>query len=64
MDTNFDKTSKMQNCTAFDGAARIAQGPYLDVALRINDYGRRNTTASLLVFDDETGAQIDFDLSG
>ena len=64
MEPNADKTSQIQNCTAFDGAARIAQGPYLDVALRIKDYGRRNTTASVLVFDDESGAQIDFDLSG
>jgi len=64
MENNPKKTSTVRCCTAFDGAARIAQGSYLDVALRIKDYGRRNTTASVLVFDDETGAQIDFDLSG
>src|SRR4051794_26659620 len=58
------RTSEVHSCTAFDRAVRIVQGSYLDVALRINDYGRRNKTASLLVFDDETGAQIDFDLSG
>src|SRR4051812_21451328 len=64
MAPNPQATSKTQSCTAFDGAARIAQGSYLDVALRVRDYGHKNTAASLLVFDDATGKQIDFDLRG
>src|SRR4051794_36003609 len=64
MENSSQIPSQVQYCTAFDGSARIAQGSYLDVAARIKDYGRRNPTASLLVFDDATGAQIDFDLSG
>ena len=64
MENTPQSPTPVQYCTAFDGSARIAQGSYLDVAARIKDYGRRNPTASLLVFDDATGAQIDFDLRG
>ncbi|GAB1583307.1 DUF2239 family protein [Phyllobacterium phragmitis] len=48
-------------CTAFAGERRIASGSKLDVALTLKWENRRE---NVLVFDDTTGRQIDFDLSG
>ena len=51
-------------CTAFDGEQRLAAGSRSDVAvaarLRLDD----RPDAAVLIFDDATGQQIDFDLSG
>ncbi|WP_309083201.1 DUF2239 family protein [Chelativorans sp.] len=49
-----------QTCTAFEGHRRVASGSRLEVALHLKRDGRDN----VLVFDDSTGRQIDFDLSG
>jgi hypothetical protein len=51
-------------CTAFDRERQIASGSYLHVALAIRPYCIAHPDASVLVFDDATGAQIDFDLRG
>lgn len=59
------KTSSSQPaCTAFDGTRRIASGSYLDVAVALRAYGDAHPDAGVLVFDDATGSQIDFDLRG
>jgi uncharacterized protein len=59
------KTSSSQPaCTAFDGARQIASGSYVDVALALKPYGDAHPDAAVLVFDDATGKQIDFDLRG
>jgi uncharacterized protein len=61
------KTDTSENqlaCTAFDHARRIASGSYVRVALAIKEHMRVHTDASVLIFDDATGQQIDFDLRG
>lgn len=57
-------TPPQLSCTAFDGSERIASGSYSQVALALKEYARTNADASVLVFDDVTGKQIDFDLRG
>jgi hypothetical protein len=52
------------SCTAFDLTQRIGSGPYLRVALMLKAYGQAHPDASVLVFDDASGQQIDFDLRG
>jgi uncharacterized protein len=51
-------------CTAFDSARRIASGSYLEVALALGDYARKHADVCVLAFDNASGKQIDFDLSG
>ncbi|MFC6489282.1 DUF2239 family protein, partial [Nitratireductor sp. GCM10026969] len=48
-------------CTAFEGERRVAAGTRLDVALTLKRDGREE---NILVFDDTTGRQVDFNLSG
>lgn len=48
--------------TAFLGHRRLAAGPLREVALRVHE--ARDEPATLLVFADDDGRQIDFDLSG
>lgn len=52
------------SCTAFDHTRRVASGSYVRVALALKVYGRAHPDASVLVFDDATGKQVDFDLRG
>ncbi len=51
-------------CTAFDRNQLLASGSYLDVALAVRDHTAAHKTASVLIFDDTTGRQIDFDVRG
>ena len=51
-------------CTAFDGYRLVTSGTYLHVAFAIRALLGQNANAPVLVFDDDTGAQIDFDLRG
>lgn len=51
-------------CTAFSGVDRLAAGALSDVALAVKAALARDATASLLVFNDATGAVIDLDLRG
>ncbi|PSH64855.1 DUF2239 domain-containing protein [Phyllobacterium brassicacearum] len=51
-----------QTCTAFQGMRKIASGTRVEVALalrRAEDIGE-----AILVFDDATGKQVEFDLRG
>lgn len=50
--------------TAFDGHSRIAQGDVQSVVLKIKAYLADRPNCSVLVFDDASGQQLDFDLSG
>jgi hypothetical protein len=43
---------------------RIASGSYIQVALALREQMRRSADLSALVFDEATGKQVDFDLSG
>jgi uncharacterized protein len=52
------------SCTAFDQARLVASGAYLDVALALKSYARAQPDALVLIFDDATGGQLDFDLRG
>src|ERR1700730_16324851 len=51
-------------CTAFEGPSCIASGALVDVALAVKAAVERNPAASVLTFDDATGAVIDLDLRG
>ena len=50
------------NCTAFRGARRIASGSLRDVALELHSISRNGDP--ILIFDDETSAQVELDLRG
>ncbi len=50
--------------TAFDADRQISRGTRIDVALAVKDRQRQSPDASILIFDDTTGRQIDFDLRG
>ncbi len=51
-------------CTAFRDTTRIATGPLLAVALTVKAAAEAAPSASILVFDDETGRVVDLDLRG
>jgi hypothetical protein len=48
--------------TAFEGPRRLATGPAAEVASRVKEAWERGQGAPVLVFDDETGEQVDFDV--
>jgi uncharacterized protein len=50
--------------TAFRGPSAIAKGSLAHVALAVREALEANQKASILVFDDETGAVVDLDLRG
>ncbi|MCW5691308.1 MAG: DUF2239 family protein [Pseudolabrys sp.] len=52
------------HCTAFDGPKRLASGAYADVAVAVKQHVRAQPEASILIFDDQSGREIDFDLRG
>jgi hypothetical protein len=51
-------------CTAFKGPRRLASGRLIDVALAVKAAVEANPAATLLIFDDATGAVVDLDLRG
>jgi len=51
-------------CTAFDATRRIGAGPYADVARAVRVHLQQHPDASILIFDDQSGREIDFDLRG
>lgn len=51
-------------CTAFDGSRRLAFGAYADVAVAVKQRVRAAPDATILIFDDASGREIDFDLRG
>lgn len=52
------------SCTAFDHADRMASGSYAEVAIALKEHLRNKANAAVLIFDDASGKQIDFDLRG
>jgi len=50
------------NFTAFDSSRRLASGTRAELIRAINARLSENPAAAILIFDDATGAQIDFDL--
>jgi hypothetical protein len=52
------------SCTAFDGVRQLASGAYAPVAIAVKEHLRGSPDSSILIFDDESGRQIDFDLRG
>jgi uncharacterized protein len=53
-----------QSYTAFIGHKLLAHGPLEKVVLKVKHQSEENPTATVLVFSDSTGKQMDFDLSG
>jgi hypothetical protein len=53
-----------KTCTAFAGFKRIASGPTGQTALAVKAALERGEASTILVFDDDTGAAVDFDLRG
>ena len=51
-------------CTAFDGSRRLASGRHADVAVAVKQRVRSHPDAAILIFDDQSGREIDFDLRG
>ena len=51
-----------RGCTAFRGPHKIASGTPAEVALKVKQAGRG--PESILIFDDASGRQIEFDLRG
>jgi uncharacterized protein len=49
---------------AFDGSQRIATGSVADVAWKVSTYLQANPLAQPLVFNAESGKQVDLDLRG
>jgi len=58
------KDPPFPHCTAFDHANRVASGSYVAVAVALKEHLRKHADASVLIFDDASGKQIDFDLRG
>ena len=52
------------HCTAFDGSRRLASGPYAEVAVAVKQRVRAQPDAAILIFDDQSGREVDFDLRG
>ncbi len=50
------------SCTAFQGTRKIASGSQAEVALSVKRAGETHET--ILIFDDATGRQVEFDLRG
>src|SRR5690349_13947365 len=50
--------------TVFAANRLIASGPLATVLPRLKTWTHRNTAALPLIFDDQTGKQVDFDLRG
>ena len=51
-------------CTAFHAERRLASGSYGEVALAVRAFLKEQPRAAVLIFDDESGLQLDFDLRG
>jgi len=52
------------HCTAFQGLTRLASGTAAQVALSVKAALEHQPDHPVLVFDDATGRQVDFDLRG
>ncbi|MEN6608507.1 MAG: DUF2239 family protein, partial [Bryobacteraceae bacterium] len=50
--------------TAFQGDQQIAAGSLSEMLPRVKERFDRGDNTSLLIFEDQTGRQVDFDLRG
>lgn len=57
-------TDHSATCTAFEGHRCIASGAVPDVALAVRAVLERGEQAPILIFDDVTSRQVEFDLRG
>jgi uncharacterized protein len=64
MGTTKQTAAPSTSCTAFDHARRVVWGSYVQVAIAVKEHVRAKTDASVLIFDDNSGEQVDFDLRG
>ncbi|MBS0247731.1 MAG: DUF2239 family protein [Proteobacteria bacterium] len=64
MSSNHPASTANLNCTAFDGSRRLASGPYAEVAVTVKERVLSHPDAAVLIFDDRSGREIDFDLRG
>lgn len=55
---------KAQTYTAFEGVSRLSHGELENVVLDVKRRLKADSKASILVFSDSTGKQMDFDLRG
>jgi hypothetical protein len=55
------KTTTERQCTAFEGARRIASGDLKEVALTAKQAIDRGSLAPVMIFDDSSGEVIDLD---
>jgi hypothetical protein len=55
---------EIKTCTAFIGDRRLAFGPAATVAVAVKHELESDTGALVLVFEDDTGRPVDFDLRG
>ncbi len=53
-----------KKCTAFVGERIVASGSLEELLPKLKAIFDRNRSTLFLIFDDETGAQVDFDLRG
>jgi hypothetical protein len=51
-------------CTAFVGSRRVASGALVDVAREAKEYVDKGHPEPVLVFDDQTGRQLEIDFRG
>jgi uncharacterized protein len=51
-------------CSAFNGDRLVGSGEVAEVALRVKKIVDRRSDAAILVFDDDTGDQVELDLRG
>ena len=56
--------NQQQTYSAFDGVKLLAQGPLADVVIKVKRKVKADPKASILVFSDSTGKEMDFDLRG
>jgi uncharacterized protein len=56
--------SSSRTCTAFQAERQLASGSYGQVALAVRALLKEQPNALVLIFDDQTGRQVDFDLRG
>lgn len=58
------ETTESQLYTAFDGQKKLIQGPLDEVVLGVKKRLKAEPSASILIFSDLTGKEMDFDLRG
>lgn len=51
-------------CTAFKGIVLLSSGPLIEVAMAVKTAEEQGVIGTILIFEDETGRAVDFDLRG